>query len=268
MLTAVIAVSAAALLFVLFLRGQKAKKESPKAGQMAMQKNRMGAGGWCLLGAFVAVLASQIVFLILQPVVYLEGDMTVETVASFLESNAIYKVNPLTGQAYTQGLPLRIQILGLPTLYGALADLFSVPARLLVAKIVPVAVLLIAYAAFATIGVAFFGKEKRKVIGFLLVVAALFWAGSYAESMDGFALLYCGYRATTIRNTILVPWTVSLCMRGKWLTAFLAVAAEACITWTLYGMGVCLLVVAVMGIATLVRVPFLRRQKAGEEGAR
>ncbi len=78
----------------------------------------------------------------------------------------------------------------------------------------------------------------------MIVTALLIWVGTYLYGMDGFGILYSGWRGVTIRNLILMPWTVSLCLRRKWLPVLCCVMAEACIAWTLYGMGVCLFVAA------------------------
>ena len=75
------------------------------------------------------------------------------------------------------------------------------------------------------------------------------WAGNYMYGMDGFGVLSCGYRGVTIRNDVLVPWLLSLCLRKRWGAAILCVLAEACIVWTFYGFGVCAAVTAGMAAA-------------------
>jgi hypothetical protein len=77
----------------------------------------------------------------------------------------------------------------------------------------------------------------------------VFCVGDYLYGMDGFGLLHCGFRGVTIRSTVLVPYVFGLAMRRKWKAAVLGIVAEACIVWTLYGMGVCLLVV--LGMAAV-----------------
>ena len=85
----------------------------------------------------------------------------------------------------------------------------------------------------------------------LILVAVLIWCGDYMVSMDGFQLMHCGYRGTAIRNGILVPFALSMCLQKKWKSAVLAILAEACIVWTLYGMGVCLLMTVIMLVLSL-----------------
>ena len=192
-----------------------------------------------LLLAFVLPVIWQIVTIVSQESVYRTGDMIVETVESFLQTNAVYEVNPLTGRAYTEGIPLRIRILGLPTFYGVLCDVFGIAGTDLVWKYIPVLVLLLSYSAYWLISGALFDKEneKDKQLIFMVFVALLFCVGDYAYGMDGFGILHCGYQGVAIRNLVLVPYTFALTLRRKWVPAGLVVLAEACITWTFYGLG-------------------------------
>ncbi|MBR1855234.1 MAG: hypothetical protein IJ794_19185 [Lachnospiraceae bacterium] len=208
----------------------------------------------------------------------IRGDQTIETVQSMLETDGIYMVNPLTGRPYTAGIPKRIQILGLPTFYGILCRLIGMIVRdelrgggvceTLLVGWVPLAMLGLTYLAHWTVAKVLFPEEKdrEKRMLFLAVVAAVFCVGNYAFGLDGFGLLYCGYRGVAIRNGILLPYTVGLMLRNKWKIAVFCILAEACIVWTLYGMGACLVVV--VGMA-LVRMWIVKKRgvlcAAGEE---
>ena len=166
--------------------------------------------------------------------------MTLETVRTFLDSGQIYQVNPLTGQAYTAGVPLRIRILCLPTFYGFLSSLLQVDAALVVCRVIPVVVLLASYAVYYGLGKTLFGKNKTAGFLFLLVVSLLYWFGDYMDTMDSFLLMHSGYRGVAIRNCVLIPYVFSMCLNKRWQSAVLAILAEACIVWTLYGLGYCL----------------------------
>lgn len=188
---------------------------------------------------------SQLVFVCLPDTAYRGGDMTVETVGSFLAEDALYRVNPMTGLPYTEGLPSRLKILCLPTLYGSLCKLTGLSPVAVVRKVVPVVTLVSCYTAFALLAVTLFPREegtkcREKRACFLTVVSLLLWAGAYQVGMDGFGLLCCGWRGVVIRNLVLLPWLLSLCLRRRWLLAALCIPAEACMVWTLYGCGVCL----------------------------
>lgn len=66
-----------------------------------------------LLFYLIAVL--QTVWFLMLQTPEISGDITGETVQTFLAENAVYNVNPMTGSAFTQGMPARFKILGLPT---------------------------------------------------------------------------------------------------------------------------------------------------------
>ena len=66
--------------------------------------------------------------------------------------------------------------------------------------------------------------------------------------VDGFGVLHSGFRGTVIRNVVLMPYLLSLCLRRRWLAVLLCIAAEVCIVWTLYGAGICLLTSAFMAV--------------------
>ena len=205
-----------------------------------------------LYEVFALMLISQLLFIWLGEGSWREKDMTVETVGSFLVSDGIYRVNPMTGMPYMDGMPLRLKILCLPTLYASVCKLTGLHPDLLVRMIVPTLTLFSCYGAFASLAGCLFsdteeGSSKSRQACFLVIVSLLLWAGAYRYGMDGFNILCCGWRGVTIRNGVILPWMFSLCLRKKWISVFLCILAEACIVWTLYGCGVCLL--AAVGMA-------------------
>ena len=185
---------------------------------------------------------------------FLQGDMTVETVNSFLQTDGIYQVNPMTGSPYQGGIPLRLKILALPSLYGGLCRFFSLNPQEVVWRFVPCVTLACFYGAFSCLGRCLFPEDEKKRSCFLALAGLLLWAGNYAVGMDGFDLLNCGWRGTAVRNAILAPWLISLCLRKKRMLAIMCIAAEACMVWTFYGAGVCLAVTAVMAVPDIVRL--------------
>lgn len=228
------------------------KKHFPKASIEESGKKGYGAAEIVLCVVLAVMVLSQIFFVLGDGNQYRRGDMTVETVESFLVTDGVYQVNPMTGMPYTEGLPSRLKILCLPTLYGSLCKITSLSPKVVVCKIAPVLTLLGCYAAFASLGNCLFaGKSNRlKRLCFLTAVSLLLWAGAYRYGMDGFNLLCCGWQGVTVRNGVLVPWLFSLCLRKKWLSAILCILAEACMVWTLYGLGVCLFVGIGMFVVT------------------
>lgn len=235
------------------------KKKTEKAEVKAEKSIRTQQLSAALFGVMVLL---QIVFIVFGAGAYRQGDMTVETVGSFLQTDGVYQVNPLTGRAYEGGIPSRLKILCLPTMYGALCSIFGVEPEVLVWHVVPVLVLFGCYGAYICLGRCLFPENPYRQQLFLVIVALVFLAGGYALGVDGFNLMYSGWRGVTLRNAVLVPYTLSLCLRKKYLHALLCVVAEACVVWTLYGMGACLLVILGMMLAD-----FLWRKHIGREEA-
>ena len=218
-----------------------------------------------VLAAVVMVLALwQILFVLIGKNSYRRGDMTVETIRSFLQTNGIYQVNPLTGGTYEGGIPSRLKILCLPTMYAAMCRVFHMNPQMLAWQVIPVLTLGCCYSAYFSLAKSLFPGDRRKALWFLVAVALLVWVGSYAYGMEGFGLLYAGWRGVTLRNAVLIPWAFSLCLRKKYLWALLCVAAEACIVWTLYGLGACLPVIIGMAVIRFC----LERVRAGKETAK
>ena len=195
---------------------------------------------------FTVSVLLQIIFLMTGDVTYRQGDMTLEMVQSFLAAETPYEVNPLTGQAYTAGIPMRLKILCLPGLYASICITLGLDAGLVVCRLIPVVVLLASYIAYAGLGRTLFGDNKKVLLIFLAVVSALYWFGDYFASTDSFLILHGGFRGVSVRNAVLLPFVWNMCLSKKYRSILLAVFAEACIVWTLYGMGACLLSAAVM----------------------
>lgn len=211
------------------------------------------------------MLLGQAVYILMMGGIYLNGDMTVETVVSFLHTNEIYQVNPITGVPYQGGLPFRLEILCLPTFYSILCRTFSLEPQTIVWQVVPCMTLVCCYGAFCCVGKTLFPESGKRQACFLSAVAVLLWSGSYAFGMDGFGVLYSGWRGVVIRNTVLIPYLVSLCLRKKWKLAFLCVVAEACLVWTFYGAGACVLLAVGLAAAGFV---WHRAEKRTEGGRR
>lgn len=216
-----------------------------KCRSEAMWKNnkrfwaKFGLADWILCIVLVCIIASQLFFILAAGVGYRQGDMTVETVNSFLETNEVYSVNPMTGRPYTGGLPLRLKILCLPTLYGSICRITGMSPQLVVWRLAPSLTLLGCYVAYGLLAHSLFPDNGKKRGCFLVAVGLILWAENYMFCMDGFGVLSCGFRGVVIRNAVLLPWLFSLLIRKRWFGALMCVLAEACMVWTLYGLGVC-----------------------------
>lgn len=269
LLGAGIAAAVAAGGITLFLLRRR-RKEKDGSGTGLAGKWRAASGGEKILyGIFSFLFLSQLIFLCVGNTVYRGGDMTVETVGSFLTADAIYQVNPMTGAPYALGIPSRLKILCLPTLYGSICKWTGLSPAAVVWRGVPIVILCSCYAAFGLLAQSLFpenGEQGRgiKRTVFMTIVSLLLWAGAYQNGMDGFNLLCCGWRGVTIRNVVLLPWLLSLCLRRNWGMAVLCILAEACIVWTLYGCGACLFMAAGMAVLQFLDRRFWGKGKAGQ----
>ena len=235
-----------------------------KAGHAVCTGNGLSRAEKVLLTVFILLAVVQVLYAVMGKGIYRRGDITVETVGSFLENNTLYQVNPMTGRAYEGGIPSRLKILCLPTMYASLCSLFHVSPRLLIWHVIPVVTLTGCYAAYICLGRSLFPGDRYRQLWFLVIVALVIWAGGYKFGMDGFLVLFAGWRGVTLRNTVLIPYAVSLCIRKKYLHAFLCAVAEVCIVWTLYGLGACLIVISGMALARFL----CGRRKNREEDER
>lgn len=216
--------------------------------------NRQGSRDYTAVYiGFAAAIIFVIEFIMIQVSdnIYLDGDMTLETVNTFIGTDTFYSVNPLTGSAYTQGLPSRIKILCLPSLYSFFVKAFRISSAMVVWRGVPAIVLIYAASAYKKLADTIFLNEDKKRNLFMLLVAVVFLIGDYMYGVDGFLLLESGFRGVAVRGLVLMPYTVSLVLRKKRLPVMLCIIAEACITWTFYGAGACLLTAAGLAVASV-----------------
>ena len=212
--------------------------------------------------AFLLLFLAQILFIYCKNPLVTAGDITLETVQSFLVQDGIYKVLPLTGMVSEQGMPLRYTILCLPTIYAILSQQFGIEAELVVCHIMPIGVLAGSYLAYYRLSNTLFGEKKlSRRFWFLIIVGLVFTFSEGAVFLDGYSALHSGYTGVAIRNLVLVPYALSAALEGRWWKVILCILAEACIVWTFLGCGVC--VVIALGILILEilekRVPKLSK---------
>lgn len=227
---------------------------------------------FALPGLFLLLALLQAVYVYCMPAVTAPGDITVETLRSFQAADGIYRVNPLTGQAYEQGMSMRYRILGLPTLYALVGAAFPVDGSVLVQNLMPVVVLAGAYMAYYRLARLLFGDSLRKKYLLLIIVAMVFWCGEGFPWLDGYAALHGAWLGTSVRNLILLPYALSLGLekdlRRTWPCMVLCVLAEASICITFNGLGMCLLLLAVMAALDKVGKSSLYRRLSSRVAGR
>ena len=185
----------------------------------------------------------------------LQGDITVETVQTFLVSDGLYTVNPLTGTAFLVGMPLRLQILSLPTLYAAVCKWTGISPMTLCYSIVPCLVLLLSYLVYTRWAVYLFPRERKRQVNFMLFVILLYQFGCYNALMDSSLVFFHGWQGEALRMTVLLPYALLCVLQDKWKQVILCLFAEVCVVWTLYGLGYVVIiaaaVLAIRGICSL-----------------
>jgi hypothetical protein len=129
---------------------------------------------------------------------------------------------------------------------------------------VPILTLVAAYLAYRSLARALFSGRRFLEYLFFVLTALLIFVGDYGYGMEGFGLLHAGFQGTTIRMAIMMPWLFGLCLRRKWRLVPLVLLAEACIVWTLYGLGMGFLLVAAF-LALLCIQHALQKRKEGSQ---
>ena len=223
----------AVAVLVLILSGLIAHKKAIAVSAIA---------GKTVAAALGFLILLQVLWILTGERVWTDGDMTLETVNTFLKENSIYTVDPLTGEPYTQGMSFRLKLLCLPTLYGTISRWSGMAPETVVYRLIPCLTLCMGYLAYGRLGAVLFDHNREKCNIFLIIVGILFCAGTYMPGVDGFDIFYGGFRGVTIRAAVLLPYLFSCLFERKYLGAVLCILAEACMVWTLYGAGVCLLV--------------------------
>lgn len=266
----------AAVLLVITYHRHKAQPLS-KAEEREAEKQRVknlmtgktsGLREQMIFCAFIILALIQVVLIATKGLGYSDGDMTAETIHTILTTDSICQRNPMTGQVYTLGMPMRLKILCLPTLYAILCDLTHTSALQMLWMILPAMTLVGCYLAFGTVARALFPKDSEKRGVFLLFVLLILWAGDYYYGMDGFAAAYAGARGISLRAMILLPYTFGLLLRKRWRLLPFCILAEACMVWTLYGMGACFFVTAGMILVSALHRWILKRSGKGDSVCR
>ena len=192
---------------------------------------------------------------------YINNDITGETVQTMLATDSIYAVNPLTGQPFSEGMPMRLKVLVLPTLYAVLCKWTGIPAAVMCYRIMPTVILLLSYLVYSRLAIHLFSEDRKKQIWFLFFVALIYQFGCYSEVMDGFLLLFKGGQGDAIRACVLLPYALLGCLQKDIKKIVLCLLAEVCVVWTFYGMGYVALTVGIVYVLRLVKHIADRRKK-------
>lgn len=173
------------------------------------------------------------------------SDGTYDIVLGNLQSGNIHKVHPFTGGMCEETMPLRRQIIGLPSLYSACVKIFKTPTYVVLCKIVPICLWCFTMLMYWAFGAKLFEKSSERWL-FIIAVALFSLLSKGGVGMPARQLFYAGFTGEAIRSALLMPYTLYVSWQKKWLLAMLAIFVEIGIVWTTYGIGYCLFIVVCM----------------------
>lgn len=243
---------------VFFLHRKQGMRPSDRAG-IPFYKLLQTYPGWFVLLGFIMILQMVWYYWMHQP--YLKYDITGETVQTMLASDRIYELNPLTGRDFNTGMPMRLKILVLPTLFAILCKWTGIPVITLCYSVVPCIVLLLSYTVYLDWAEYLFPGEGKKRILFLCFVALIYQFGAYSQTMDAYSLFFGGFQGEAFRTGVLLPYALLCCLRGRWKGVILCLFAEVCLVWTFYGLGYTAVILALYAGVRLLFLWTNRRKK-------
>ena len=111
LLLAEIAVAVLAWILSGLIAHKKAIAVSAIAVKPAPENSKTSGRQQILTVVLAFFILLQVLWILTGGRVWTDGDMTLETVNTFLKENSIYTVDPLTGEPYTQGMSFRLKLL-------------------------------------------------------------------------------------------------------------------------------------------------------------
>lgn len=198
----------------------------------------------------------QLVYLSANTDITYTGDQTLETVNSFLSTDKIYSVDPLTGLPYLNGYPFRLALQCLPFLYASLANIFSITPSVLVWNIMPVFWLICGYCTIARIADSLFRIVSHKLLCFV-IFQFLLWCSDAAIGGTGFNLFHNGSSSVVVLELLIINWSIGTLLSGNRFAVLIAIAAEPLIASTQFGVGVCFFLT--FAFILIPRIPIVKR---------
>ncbi len=214
------------------------------------KKEKVKHGFYDKLFAALAILACVIGFIVVAFGLRVNsvGDETLETVMVFRNGSVMYTIDPLTGSAYTEGLPMRYKILSLPGLYAVMAEAFGTAPELIVRNIMPAFWFMAGLCGLFALSKSLYlyaEDEMLKRSAFMLASVVILFASDLSSYAQGFAVLSQMWTGGAIRIWVLIPFMLYLLFERKVICALLPVLCEALICRTQYGIGFCACIYAV-----------------------
>ena len=238
-------------LFVIDVRGEK-KEQSRKERFMGVCRTLFQSRESQIFGFLTFAVVLLCILRIFTETPDIRGDFTLETMRTTLSTNTIYQYDSFTGMVIEEGMPIRQQVLTLPFFLAFLSHVFRVEETLLLYRIFPCFVLVLALLVYGRWGGILFPSQRQKQIGFLLVVSVMLLAGDYTDMAPGTLLLHQGFTGNGVCAGFVIPYAIYLCMRKKWLLACICAGAELFLIWTTYGLGYSVLVLVLSALPEIL----------------
>ena len=191
------------------------------------------------------------------------GDQTLETVVSFVSTDHIYSVDPLTGLQYLNDYPFRLALQCLPFFYSVLSRIFNITPIVLTWHIMPVFWLICGYCTIIRISDSIFKKTSLKILIFLCF-EFLLWCNDAAYGATGFNIFHAGYNSVVVLELLLVYWTLGTLFSHNTYATILAIAIEPLVASTRFGLGACFFITIVFIIIS--KIPAAKRLIASADG--
>ena len=214
------------------------------------KKEKVSCGFYDKLFATLAMAACLIGFIVVAFGLRVNsfGDETLETVMVFRKGSVMYTIDPLTGSAYTEGLPMRYKILSLPGLYAVMAEAFGTAPEVIVRNIMPAFWFVCGLCGLFALSKSLYAGTDNAVLKrsvFMLSAIVILFAADLSSYAQGFAVLSQMWTGNAIRIWVLIPFMIYLLFERKFVMAILPVLCEALICRTQYGIGFCACIYAV-----------------------
>lgn len=207
-----------------------------------------------LFALIIAIIQVILVLFVYRSSYY--GNQTLETVVSFINTDQIYSVDPLTGTPFTNGHPLRLSLQCLPFFYTVICNIFSLTPITIVWKIMPAFWMICSYFAIYRIADSLFKTDSRKMI-MLICFELLLWCSNSSFGSTGYNIFHIGYSEVTVLEIILIFWTIGTLLSHTRPAVLLSIIAEPLIASTRFGIGACFFITLVFIVLT--QIPSVKR---------
>lgn len=238
------------------------KNSSPKNNSQ-IKSNHLGTKEKVLLVLSLFAAIAQIVIIAVGKNMTYYGDQTLETVVSFVSTDHIYSVDPLTGLQYLNDYPFRLALQCLPFFYSVLSRIFNITPIVLTWHIMPVFWLICGYCTIIRISDSIFKKASLKILMFLCF-EFLLWCNDAAYGATGFNIFHAGYNSVVVLELLLVYWTLGTLFSHNTYATILAIAVEPLVASTRFGLGACFFITIVFIIIS--KIPVAKRLIASSDG--